>query len=467
MITTRALKLTIVGDEETRNKQYKYIRDEQYEQYKALNLCMSLLNTHYILNSYNSGAENKLKSQLDKLEKNIEKNNLELAKDNIKESKKEKLINQNIKYKEDLKKLQEEFNKASTYRSNIDIDINDMYIKDLYNVVQNQVSFKNKDLMSLVTQKAKKDFKTCLKNGLARGERSLTNYKRSYPLMTRGNRYLKFRYDEESDDIYIDWIQGIIFKVVLGHRKNENTIELRHTLHKVISGEYKICDSTMNFDKANNLILNLVIDIPINENNNYIEGRTLGVDLGIKYPAYICLSDDTYKRMAIGCAEDFIRVREQIRGRRFRLQKQLKMVKGGKGRDKKLNALDRIRDKERNSVNTYNHMVSKNIVDFAFKNRCQYIHLENLTKYGFENAILSKWSYYELKKMIEYKAERKGIKVRYVNPAFTSQTCSKCGHVDKGNRQTQEKFKCTKCGFELNADHNASINIARSKDIIK
>ena len=47
-----------------------------------------------------------------------------------------------------------------------------------------------------------------------------------------------------------------------------------------------------------------------------------------------------YKRQSIGCAEDFIRVREQIRGRRYRLQKQLSMVKGGKGRDKKLRALD-------------------------------------------------------------------------------------------------------------------------------
>ena len=63
--------------------------------------------------------------------------------------------------------------------------------------------------------------------------------------------------------------------------------------------------------------------------------------------------------------------------------------------------------------------------------------------------------------MIEYKAERVGIKVKYVDPAFTSQTCSKCGYVDKENRIAQDKFECKKCGFTLNADHNAAINIAR------
>ena len=50
--------------------------------------------------------------------------------------------------------------------------------------------------------------------------------------------------------------------------------------------------------------------------------------------------------------------------------------------------------------------------------------------------------------------------------SYTSQTCSRCGHVDKENRQTQEKFVCTKCGFELNADHNAAINIARSEEFM-
>lgn len=342
-----------------------------------------------------------------------------------------------------------------------------MYIDDLYTVVQSQVNFKSKDMMSLVTQRAKKDFTTALKNGMAKGERSLTNYKRDFPLMTRGERWLKFEYDEDSDDIYINWLHGIRFKVVLGYKKNENSIELRHTLHKVINKEYKICDSSMQFDRNNNLILNLTLDIPLNIKNEHIEGRTLGVDLGIKYPAYVCLSDDTYKRKSIGCAEDFIKFREQIRARRYRLQKQLSMVKGGKGRNKKLQALDRIKDKERNFVKTYNHMISKNVVEFAKNHKCESINLEKLTKYGFPNMILSKWSYYELQNMIEYKAEREGISVKYVDPAYTSQTCSKCGHVDKENRTSQEKFKCIECGFELNADHNAAINIARSNNYVK
>ena len=318
------------------------------------------------------------------------------------------------------------------------------------------------DTLSAVTQKVKKDFSISLKNGLAKGERSSINYKRNSPLITRG-RNLTFY--EQGGEVLIKWVNKIIFKVVFNARK-ENTLELQHTLQMVINKEYKVMQSSLEFDKNNNLILNLTLDIPFKQEEEFIEGRVLGVDLGVKYPAYVCLSDDTYKREHIGEALELIKQRKQYHDRRTRTQQQLKNVKGGKGRGKKLKNLNRLSECERNFAKTYNHTISKRIVEFAKKYKCQYINMEKLTKDGFDNAILRNWSYYELQNMVEYKADRIGIKVRYVNPAYTSQTCSRCGHVDKENRQTQEKFVCTKCGFELNADHNAAINIARSTEFM-
>lgn len=172
MISVRKLKLTIVGDEQTRKEQYKIIRDEQYQQYKALNLCMTLLNTHNILNSYNTGSENKLNSQIEKLNKKIDKNRLELENKDLKDSKIKKINESILLLTKEKEKLQQEYLLATKYRSDIDEKL-----KDMYTVVQNQVNFKSKDMMSLVTQRAKKDFSNALKNGMARGERSLTNYK--------------------------------------------------------------------------------------------------------------------------------------------------------------------------------------------------------------------------------------------------------------------------------------------------
>ena len=51
-------------------------------------------------------------------------------------------------------------------------------------------------------------------------------------------------------------------------------------------------------------------------------------------------------------------------------------------------------------------------------------------------------------------------RVERINPAFTSQRCSACGHVDAKSRESQAHFVCTACGFACNADVNAARNIA-------
>ena len=51
-------------------------------------------------------------------------------------------------------------------------------------------------------------------------------------------------------------------------------------------------------------------------------------------------------------------------------------------------------------------------------------------------------------------------RVEKINPAFTSQRCSACGHVDAKSRESQARFACTACGFACHADVNAARNIA-------
>jgi putative transposase len=65
-----------------------------------------------------------------------------------------------------------------------------------------------------------------------------------------------------------------------------------------------------------------------------------------------------------------------------------------------------------------------------------------------------------LKLKIQSVAEKFGCIVLEVNPKFTSQTCSNCGHVDSASRN-KEKFVCTNCGFIADADNQAAINIGK------
>ncbi len=69
------------------------------------------------------------------------------------------------------------------------------------------------------------------------------------------------------------------------------------------------------------------------------------------------------------------------------------------------------------------------------------------------------WAYYQLEHCIVNKALEAGKMVLFVNPKYTSQRCSRCGHVAKSNRNGAE-FACKQCGFSIHADLNAARNIS-------
>jgi transposase len=74
--------------------------------------------------------------------------------------------------------------------------------------------------------------------------------------------------------------------------------------------------------------------------------------------------------------------------------------------------------------------------------------------------LLSIMAYYQFKQELEVEALWNGKLLYTINPKYTSQQCLRCGHTNKLNRITQRQFKCIKCKFEMNADFNASANIA-------
>jgi putative transposase len=63
---------------------------------------------------------------------------------------------------------------------------------------------------------------------------------------------------------------------------------------------------------------------------------------------------------------------------------------------------------------------------------------------------------------IAYKAEDAGRELIAVDPRYTSQRCSSCGHVEAANRCSQAEFRCLACGHEVQADVNAAHNILRA-----
>ncbi|MDJ0730160.1 MAG: transposase [Crocosphaera sp.] len=75
------------------------------------------------------------------------------------------------------------------------------------------------------------------------------------------------------------------------------------------------------------------------------------------------------------------------------------------------------------------------------------------------NRLIRDCSWGNLKLKIQSVAAKFGCICLDVNPKFTSQKCSHCGHIQKENRN-KERFLCLNCGFLADADVQASVNIA-------
>lgn len=133
----------------------------------------------------------------------------------------------------------------------------------------------------------------------------------------------------------------------------------------------------------------------------------------------------------------------------------------------KYRKVKRIKNRENRIVRDLNHKISRRIVDTAKENKCG-IKLEALSDIrqtaksskSFRYS-LNSWSFYQLQQMVEYKARLLGIPVIYIEPAYTSRLCSRCGHLGNRNGKT---FKCLTCGHVDHADVNASFNIALRRE---
>lgn len=356
MNLVKKIKIVINNpDKEIRKSQYKFIRDSQYAQCQGLNRCMSYLISGYYLNNMDLNSE---------------------------------------KFKEHQRSL--------TNSSNIFRGIN---------------LGKGIDSKSNIHQRVMKDFRNVIKNGLANGERNVINYRRTFPLITRG-RNLNFFYDENEKDILIDWVNKVQFKCILGEYKNQS--EVKNILDKVISKEYGVAQCSMYFNKKNELMLMLTLKIEQKEEEfKPVKNRQLEIIFGEKVPIYMLISDKPYIKKSLGDSLEFTKMRAQFRARKIRLDKQLKFSKGGKGKKDKLKAIEEFREKQRNFIKTYNHFLSKNIIEFALKHKCEYICLENLDKGMKSNLLLSNWGYYELKEKLLYKAAMKGIVVKDIDSIDT------------------------------------------------
>lgn len=311
------------------------------------------------------------------------------------------------------------------------------------------------DMLSNLAQYVTKNYTADRKKGLYKN--SLRSYKDSLPIPYQKKSFSNLRFadyqngeGEKRNGCFFS-LAGIPFQMRFGRDRSNN----RLIVERVISGEYKMCTSSIQIKKVvekldlleegnkkqekqsengnkkkkksrQKIFLLLCVDIPKQE-AKVDQKKTLYAYLGVMNPI-ICTCDvrakheydSGYKWFEIGTKEEFNYRRRQIQEAVRRCQINNRYSVGGKGRKKKCQAIERWNDKENNYVDTKLHTYSRMLVDLAVAHRCGVIVLMNQKKredkakednQNGEPFVLRNWSYYGLKEKIGYKCKLSGIRL--------------------------------------------------------
>ena len=265
--------------------------------------------------------------------------------------------------------------------------------------------------------KSKKDNKQSCRfvNGAISRRNIYTNYK----LSLANIKNVKFRCSKK----YAEYLQK--------HKANIR----QATLTKLPCGEYYL-----------SILVDGDITHKVKESHH-----TIGIDLGIK--DFIVTSE--------GEVFDNLHFSKNKSNKIKRLQKQLSRKQNGsnnrnKARIKLAKAYKRITDKKQ----YYLHQISNYLID-----ENQVICMENLNVSGMLKnhklaGSIQEMSFYEFKRMLEYKSNWYGRKLVFVDRFYpSSKTCNHCGYVNKNLKLSDRQWVCPDCGEIIERDYNAALNI--------
>ena len=314
---------------------------------------------------------------------------------------------------------------------------------------------------------------------ILKGEKTLTTFKQDIPIFIHNGSYKIWINDNKEYNVETTLFNREKQKELNVKRINFKFVNpdgnCKATLDKMMNGEYKQGAGQIIWNKRKKkwmFIISFSFEPRLKELD---EHKIMGVDLGIVNVATMSVyneNNNNYERMnwkeqKIDGAE-LIKYRQKTEARRKELSIASKWAsenKIGHGYKQRMSDANKVGDKYERFRDTYNHKVSRYIVNLAEKYECGIIQMENLSGFSEQQteSLLKNWSYYDLQSKVQYKAEEKGIKFILIDPRYTSKRCSRCGCIHNDNRDcktNQSKFKCVECGYEENADINASKNIA-------
>ena len=210
-------------------------------------------------------------------------------------------------------------------------------------------------------------------------------------------------------------------------------------------------------NKHGRFFLHVPVTYEISELKKSEVSNVVGIDRGIRFLAA------TYDSKGRSRFYDGNAVKQK-RARYKALRKQLQQV----GTPSSRRRIKAIGQRENRWMQDVNHCISKALVESNPDGSLFVIEDLSGVRKATERVrtkdryVSVSWSFYDLEQKLSYKALKHHQLVEKVDPAYTSQTCPKCGHTEKANRNKKlHMFCCKNCGYRSNDDRIGAMNLHR------
>ena len=216
-------------------------------------------------------------------------------------------------------------------------------------------------------------------------------------------------------------------------------------------------------------ISNSNIGIKIFNHNN--EG--IGIDLGIKDFA-ICSNGNKFKNInktsTIKKVEKKLKREQRKLSRKYEsLKIRNKNIREGRATSQNIQKqIVKVQKLHQRLTNIRTDYINK-IVSSIIKQKPSYITIEdlavsNLMKNKHLSKAIASQKFFEFKTKLMSKCKQNNIELRIVDRFYpSSKTCSNCGKIKKDLKLSDRIYKCD-CGFTIDRDLNASINLKNAKE---
>jgi putative transposase len=218
-------------------------------------------------------------------------------------------------------------------------------------------------------------------------------------------------------------------------------------LSRPIEGEIKTCTIKR---EADGWYVILAVEEPKKE-VALAPKESVGVDVGIE--SFATLSDD--EAAPIENPQYFRQAERDLKKAQRRISRR---VKGSKGRKKAVRLLQKKHLKVKRQRRDFHFKEARKLVSQYQSIKVEDLNIRGMVKNHHLAKSISDAGWGQFIMIVIFKAEEAGRTVIKVNPSYTSQDCSRCGHRNRITLATRI-YRCSRCGLVIHRDRNGAKRI--------